>query len=99
MSAEPAAKKSRFDGQPEIKYTKILINNEWHDSGASLQIIIPALLVCVGACMTSCQLEALRSFTPYDHESITCSKGGFVDTFELMHVMFAAIFCSTINGV
>jgi len=30
--SEPAAKKSRFDGPPEVKYTKILINNEWHDS-------------------------------------------------------------------
>ena len=30
---EPAAKKCRVDDTPEIKYTKIFINNEWLDSG------------------------------------------------------------------
>jgi ubiquitin len=33
MTSEPAAKKTHFDRPPEIKYTKILINNEWHDAG------------------------------------------------------------------
>lgn len=30
--SEPAPKKTRFDSPPEVKFTKIFINNEWHDS-------------------------------------------------------------------
>ena len=41
---EPSPKKSRFDGPPEVKYTKIFINNEWHDSvsGKTFPTINPA---------------------------------------------------------
>ena len=42
--SEPAAKKGRFDAPPEVKYTKIFINNEWHDavSGKTFPTINPA---------------------------------------------------------
>lgn len=38
MATEPSMKKQRLDMEqiPEIKYTKIFINNEWVDSGEVL---------------------------------------------------------------
>ncbi len=30
--SEPVAKKPRFEGPPEVKYTQIFINNEWVNS-------------------------------------------------------------------
>ena len=30
--SEPQSKKARFESPLEVKYTKIFINNEWHDS-------------------------------------------------------------------
>ena len=33
---EPAEKKPRIEDEPQIKYTKIFINNEWTDSGELL---------------------------------------------------------------
>ena len=35
MAEEPAAKRRKlaFEEDPEVKYTKIFINNEWVDSG------------------------------------------------------------------
>ena len=77
MSAEPAAKKSRFDGPPEIKYTKIFINNEWHDSGWSL-LMKPGFkwAVCVGEFVRSCR--ARLSFCVFSEalsstEALHCS--------------------------
>ena len=37
---EPAAKKPRLDEATEVKYTKIFINNEWVDSGESIDVYL-----------------------------------------------------------
>ena len=44
LSNGPAAKKLCYEGPPEVKYTKIFINNEWHDSvsGKTFPTINPA---------------------------------------------------------
>ena len=92
---EPMSKKPRLDDTPEVKYTKIFINNEWVDSGktrllwifiASDILLISCLLIVFITKHKYCsgQVETLA----FLHESQNC-----VDYFSVYVVQTVAEVC------